>query len=54
MTNCTFYSSANLAEYRIHDHSATANDRQALDKIPGFFDDYCNNIQVIKVKLDKN
>jgi hypothetical protein len=23
--------------YRIHDHSATANDRQALDKIPAAF-----------------
>jgi len=40
MTNCAFYSSGNvLAEYRIHNHAATANDKQALDKIPAAFFD---------------
>ena len=40
MTNCAFYASGNvLAEYRIHNHSATANDKQALDKIPAAFFD---------------
>ncbi len=40
MTDCVFYSSGNvLAEYRVHNDSATTNDRQALDKIPAAFFD---------------
>lgn len=52
MTDCVFYSSGNvLAEYRVHNDSATTNDRQALDKIPAAFFDLLKQYPSYKIQI---
>jgi teichuronic acid biosynthesis glycosyltransferase TuaG len=52
LSNGVFYSSDHiLAKYRVHNDSATTNDRQALDKIPAAFFDLLQHYPCYKSQI---